>query len=66
MKLNVTYTMNGYSMPRNGNLLVGINNNSISSGNSIYGNLLGAYSLLHLNGNGSSARMATESDADQS
>lgn len=49
MKLNgnLSYTIDGYSASRNGNLLIGWQNSS-----TLYNANSGAYSLLHLNGEG--------------
>ncbi len=55
MKLNgnTNYGIDGYFAPRNGYLLLGISNNSISPGwQNIY-TQKGAFSLLHINGPGS-------------
>ena len=55
MKLNgnVNYTINGYAGTRNGNMLLGFSNNSMADGQNIY-TQKGAFSLLHINGSGSS------------
>ncbi len=55
MKLNgnINYSLNGYNASRNGNLLIGISNNFITSGQNIYTGSMGAFSLLHINGPGS-------------
>lgn len=55
MKLNGdnSYTINSYTGQRNGYLLIGIDNNSMIGGQNIYTDK-GAYSMLHLNGNGTS------------
>lgn len=55
MKLNgnLSYNIDNYNGARNGNLLIGISNNFIISGQNIYTGSLGAFSLLHINGPGS-------------
>ncbi|HRO75093.1 MAG TPA: hypothetical protein PLP27_02960 [Crocinitomicaceae bacterium] len=50
---NVNYTVGGYAGARNGYMLVGIDNNSISAGNPNIYTQKGAFSMLHLNGTGS-------------
>jgi hypothetical protein len=56
MKLNhnVLYSVNaGTSVNRTGNLLIGRENNSMIHPYNLYHSSLGAFSLLHLNGDGS-------------
>lgn len=58
MRLNpdISYVVNGFNASRNGYLLLGVNNNSMSGNGSMYTNNRGAYSLLHLNGPGNFAQ----------
>lgn len=55
MKINgiLNYNVNTYAGARNGFVLIGISNNSITDGQNIYAANKGAFSLLHLNGEGS-------------
>ncbi|MBN9294939.1 MAG: tail fiber domain-containing protein [Flavobacteriia bacterium] len=49
----VNYNISGYNGARNGYMLVGNDNNSISAGNPNIYTQKGAFSMLHLNGTGS-------------
>ncbi|MDD2982365.1 MAG: hypothetical protein PHQ74_03165 [Crocinitomicaceae bacterium] len=50
---NLSYTLNGYAGARDGNLLIGLSNNLLSTGQNIFTGSSGAFSLLHINGPGS-------------
>jgi hypothetical protein len=54
---NLNYAINGYAgAPRNGNVLIGVQNNTMNSNMNMYTGTMGAYSLLHLNGTGLAAQ----------
>jgi hypothetical protein len=53
---NLNYAVNGYNAARNGNVLIGVQNNTMNSNLNMYTGNMGVYSLLHLNGAGSLAQ----------